>query len=306
MTDFRTPEAPVRIGVDAGASKTALIMTDLQGLVLNEQTGPGCSPSHLGPDGARALIGRLLHNLISGIPGIQHQIDQTRLFMAGSPEFWADFASNLKGFGRVSAADDSVPVLQLACGSDPGLVIHCGTGSFVAARDRDGANHYAGGMGWRLGDPGSAQDIGRRTTVRAMMELDSWHSRSEIADLLRKESGQATRDTILDFLYSRADPNAFLASLAPAVVKLADSGSDEATTILADSLQPLVETARQVALRLDLPSDCVLGLSGNLFQSKTAFEIATSNAQSAEQAWCPVQITDPPIEGVRRILATEG
>jgi glucosamine kinase len=304
MTNFRTPDSPVRIGVDGGASKTALIMTDLQGLVLNDHTGPGCSPSHLGPDGARALIGRLLHNLISGIPGIQHQIEQTRLFMAGSPKFWADFASNLKGFGRVSAADDSVPVLQLACGSDPGQVIHCGTGSFVAARDRDGANHYAGGLGWRLGDPGSAQDIGRRTTVRAMMELDSWHSRSEIANLLGKESGHSTRDAILGFFYSRADPNTFLADLAPAVVKLADNGSDEAAAILAESLQPLVVTARQVALRLDLPSDCVLGLSGNLFYSKTAFETVKSNVQSASQTWRPVRIADPPIEGVRRILAS--
>jgi N-acetylglucosamine kinase-like BadF-type ATPase len=304
MTNFRTPDTPVRIGVDGGASKTALIMTDLQGLVLNDHTGPGCSPSHLGPDGARALIGRLLHNLISGIPGIQHQIEQTRLFMAGSPEFWADFSSNLKGFGRVSAADDSVPVLQLACGSDPGLVIHCGTGSFVAARDRDGANHYAGGLGWRLGDPGSAQDIGRRATVRAMMELDGWHSRSEIANLLGKESGHSTRNAILGFFYSRADPNTFLADLAPTMVKLADNGSDEAAAILAESLQPLVKAAGQVALRLDLPSDCVLGLSGNLFSSKTALEIVKSNVLSQSQAWRPFRITDPPIEGVRRILAS--
>ena len=105
MTSLRTSEAPVRIGVDGGATKTALIMTDLQGRILRERTGPGCSPSHLGPDGARALIQRLLHDLISGIPGIRHQIDQTRLFMAGSPEFWSDFAANLQGFGKVSAAE---------------------------------------------------------------------------------------------------------------------------------------------------------------------------------------------------------
>lgn len=303
MTNLRTPDRPVRIGVDGGATKTALIMTDHQGRILRECMGPGCSPSHLGPDGARALIQRLLHDLITGLAGIQHQIDQTRLFMAGSPEFWSDFAANLKGFGKVTAADDSVPVLQLACGTDPGLVIHCGTGSFVAARDRGGANHYAGGMGWRLGDPGSAQDIGRRATIRAMMELDGWQARSGLADLLGRESGHSNRDHILDFFYSRADPNAFLAGLAPSVTRQADNGCAVAAAILADSLQPQVETARCVALRLNLPSDCVLGLSGNLFNSSIALETVTSIAQAVDSAWRLIRISDPPIEGVRGILA---
>ena len=34
------------------------------------------------------------------------------------------------------------------------------TGSFVAARGPDGGHHYAGGLGWRLGDPGSSHDLG--------------------------------------------------------------------------------------------------------------------------------------------------
>jgi glucosamine kinase len=305
MTNFRPPDEPVRIGVDGGATKTALIMTDRQGHVIFDRTGPGCSPSHLGSDGARALIQRLLHDLISGIPGIQHRIELTRLYMAGSPGFWGNFASNLKGFGNVVAADDSGPLLHLTCGSDPGLVIHCGTGSFVAARDHDGTDHYAGGLGWRLSDPGSALDIGRRATIRALMEFDGWRSRSGVADLLDRESNCSTRKELLDFLYLSTDPNPFLAGLAPAVAKLADAGSDEAETILIESLQPLVTTASQVACRLNLPSECRLGLSGNLFLSRTAGEAAISELQSANPAWHVIRITEPPIEGVRRILAAD-
>ena len=65
-----------------------------------------------------------------------------------------------EGFGKVVACDDSRPVLELATGGKPGLVLHAGTGSFVAAQAPDGTLHYAGGTGWRFGDPGSGYDLG--------------------------------------------------------------------------------------------------------------------------------------------------
>lgn len=43
----------------------------------------------------------------------------------------------------------------------PELVLHAGSGSFVAARGLDGAVHYAGGLGWKFGDAGSGFEIGR-------------------------------------------------------------------------------------------------------------------------------------------------
>ena len=81
--------------------------------------------------------------------------------------FWRETAAALQGYGKVTTTDDSVPVLELATAGAPGLVLHAGTGSFVAARTADGATHYAGGLGWKLGDPGSGYDIGRRAVALA-------------------------------------------------------------------------------------------------------------------------------------------
>ena len=301
---FPPIEGPCLIGVDGGATKTALILTDVHGRLLERQKGPGCSPSHLGPDGARALISRLLHALVSRPVGTRLEITRTLLFMAGAPAFWKDFAAGLTGFGRVETFDDSRPVLQLACGHEPGLALHCGTGSFVAARDPEGGCHYAGGLGWRLGDPGSSHDLGVRATRLALMELDGWSPHGAVSRMVKAKTGQTSRADLLRHLYTRNDPNTLLAGLAPDLVQLAERGDADARRILEDSLQPLVALALTVSSRLKLPGDVPCGLSGRLFRSEAGRQAFASLLKEKRTLWRLVPINDEPIEGVRQLLAS--
>ena len=304
--DSPSPDGPCRIGVDGGATKTALILTDARGRVLERQTGPGCSPSHLGPDGARALVNRLLHALVSDPTGRKIEISHTLLFMAGAPAFWTDYAAGLKGFGQVATFDDSRPVLQLACGPHPGLALHCGTGSFIAARDPGGGCHYAGGLGWRLGDPGSSHDLGVRATRIALMEMAGWSPPGAISRMIRVRTGQTNRADLLRHLYTRTDPNTLLAGLAPDLVQLAETGDADARRILEDSLQPLVALALTVSSRLKLPVDGPCGLSGRLFRSEAGRQAFASLLKEKPAHWRLVPITDEPIEGVRQLLTSLG
>jgi len=303
MTDPSPTEKWLRIGVDGGASKTDLILTDAEGRILIEKTGPGCSPSHLGQDGARVLISRQLRDLITGRPGIRARITHTLLFMAGDPAFWRDYAVNLEGYGRVEADLDSVPALQLACGNGPGLAIHGGTGSFVAAREPDGRHHYAGGLGWRIGDPGSAHDLGVRAARRTLMEMDGWSAPSPVGTSVNETIGKSTRRDLLERLYTANDPSSLLAGLAPAISRLAEEGCREAATIMAESLQPLVDLAHRVAGQLALPPGFACGLSGRLFSNPVAVRIVTDQLNRAGLDCRISRITEEPIEGVRQILA---
>ena len=303
MTDPCLTGGHLRLGVDGGATKTHVILTDPGGRILLEKTGPGCNPSHLGPEGARALIRRLLRDLVSGLPGIHHRIERTRLFMAGDPLFWQGFATSLTGFGEVVAEPDSIPVLQLACGSDPGLAIHAGTGSFVAARGIDGKNHYAGGLGWRIGDPGSAQDLGVRATRLTLMVADGWSPSNPVSTAVVESLGHANRRDLLKRLYTANDPNSLLAGLAPAVHRLAEDGCSEAVDLVHAAVRPLIDLAADVATQLTLPPGFPCGLSGKLFRSPLATTMATDRFTRPDLAAHLNRITDEPIEGVRRILA---
>ena len=74
-------------------------------------------------------------------------------------------------------------------GATAGLALHAGTGSFVAVRAPDGTVHYAGGLGWRLGDPGSGYDIGRRGIARALLDLQAGMNTTKLAQALCQHMG---------------------------------------------------------------------------------------------------------------------
>ncbi|HUR59821.1 MAG TPA: BadF/BadG/BcrA/BcrD ATPase family protein, partial [Opitutaceae bacterium] len=165
-----------RIGVDGGGTKTECILIDGTGAIVARHLAPGCNPSVVGPDQARLIVTDALCAVASSMPAgaAPRPIAVTHIYAAGNRAFWRETAATLTDFGQVFTADDSYPVLELATKGQPGLVMHGGTGSFVAARGSDGAVHYAGGIGWRFGDPGSGYDLGRRAIARALLELQGW------------------------------------------------------------------------------------------------------------------------------------
>lgn len=292
----------LRIGVDGGGTKTECILVDAGGAVISRHTAPGCSPSHAGPDKARAILAEALRDLLS--KGTGAPVERTLLCMAGNPAFWRETASSLQGFGRVETAADHLPVLELATGGGPGLVLHAGTGSFVAARAPDGRVHYAGGLGWRFGDPASGYELGRRGAARALLELQGWAERTALADALAAHTGASDYTTNSRILNTHAEAGSKIASFAPRLVGLAESGCAPARQILADSIGGLAEIADSVLFRVfpkgQPPVPC--GVSGNLLTRPAVLALVAEAA--AARGW-PVTlkpVSEAPIEGVLRLL----
>ena len=290
-----------KIGVDGGGTKTECILVDAAGKIVARRLAPGCNPSIAGAEQARLIVTDALCALRDG-----HKISATRLFMAGAPGFWQEFAATLTDFGHTSAHDDSLPVLELATDGAPGLVLHAGTGSFVAARAPDNSVHYAGGIGWRFGDSGSGYELGRRTVARGLLELQGWQPRTRIATLVRDHSqlgADATAGAVTRFFYGHAEPNAVVAALAPAVLRLATEGDATALALVVESAAELLTLATRVATKLfpATPLDSIrTGLSGALLTHPLVV------AALAPRTPLPLAlITAAPIEGVRRILARE-
>ncbi|MDD2762923.1 MAG: BadF/BadG/BcrA/BcrD ATPase family protein [Opitutaceae bacterium] len=297
-----------KIGVDGGGTKTECILVDASGVVAGRHMAPGCNPSVVGPDQARALLLEAMQavRVQSRIPQLKLEITTTLLCMAGSQPFWRETAAQLGGFGRIEAAPDSLPVLELATGGAPGLVVHAGTGSFVAARAPDGSAHYAGGLGWRFGDSGSGYDLGRRAVARALLELQGWAEHTALAEALCQYTGLSDYAANSGLFYADAAANAKIAAFAPRAIELAEQGCGAAQQIIAESLGGLAALVHRVLQQLfpraTAGAALPCGVSGALL-NRPACRSAL-RAFAATHAW-PVQlqpITDPPIEGVRRLL----
>lgn len=324
MPDFTI--STFSIGVDGGGTKTELILVDAAGAIVARHLAPGCNPSQVGPDQARAILLGGLQALCSSLPA--GSVRRTMLFMAGAPQFWREFGAALTHYGQVSTGPDSLPVLELATSGAPGLVLHAGTGSFVAARGTDGAVHYAGGLGWKLGDAGSGFDLGRRAIAHALLELQGLAMPgpkfpSPLAEALRAHTGLDDYAGNSRFFYHDAGANAAIAGFAPRVLALAEQDCGPAQQVVADSVTDLARLADQVIHRLfpagsaagpagpeqgrtgaslSLPVPC--GVSGRILNSVPAAFALRSLA--AKLRW-PVTlnfITASPAEGVRRLLVT--
>ncbi len=297
-----------QIGIDGGGTKTECILVDATGAIVGRQLAPGCNPSVVGPEQARHIVTDALCTLRdqSKTQNPKSKISETRLFMAGAAGFWQEFAAALTDFGHVRAAADSLPVLELATDGAPGLVIHAGTGSFVAARGPDGKVHYAGGIGWRFGDPGSGYELGRRAVARGLLELQGWQPRTPLAALVcdyTQLGDTADAAAVTRYYYQHGEPNRIIAALAPAVLRLAVEGDATAHALVTESAGELVAFAVRVATNLfpGVPLDTLrVGLSGALL---THSVVAAALAPRAPFALTP--ITAAPIEGVRRLLVRE-
>lgn len=295
-----------RIGVDGGGTKTECILIDDTGAIVARHVAGGCNPSIIGPEKAAAVVTSALHALLdqSGIADAHPTIGFTHIYAAGNRTFWRQTADALTGFGQVFTADDSHPVLELATNGKPGLVLHGGTGSFVAARARDGSIHYAGGVGWRFGDGGSGYDLGRRAIARGLLELQGWAPLSRLSETVRVHTqlgAAADAAEVTRYFYYHADPNRQIAALAPAILRLASEGDFTANEVVLHSTDELLALATRVAMHL-FPGTALdtlpAGLSGPILTHPVVMAALASRSPLHL-----VPVEGAPIEGVRRLLA---
>ena len=304
-----------KIGVDGGGTKTEGMLLDASGKMVTGHIGAGCNPSIAGPAQAASILTAAIQSLRAqaathfaeahGRPADPATlISDTLLCMAGHRSFWRETADGLHGFGRVVTTDDSLPVLELATDGRPGLVLHSGTGSFVAARAPDGSVHYAGGLGWRFGDAGSGYDLGRRAVTRGLLELQGWAPLSRLGPAVREHAGLGEgtdAGNVTRFYYQHAEPNRLIAALAPVVLRLASERDQAAQEIVLASTGDLLDFAVSVATKLfsaAMIPTLSAGLSGSILTHPVAHEALVARAPFAL-----IPIAETPIEGVRRMLA---
>ena len=303
-----------KIGVDGGGTKTECILIDAAGAMVACHVGTGCNPSVVGAEAAASILTAALASLraqaVTHLAELQTRppqadlvVTDTLLCMAGSRGFWTEFAAGLRGFGRVEAVDDSLPILELATHGRPGLALHAGTGSFVAARGPDNAVHYAGGRGWRFGDPGSGYDLGTRAIARALLELQGWAPASGVAAAVCAHAGVAANlgtSVVTRHFYGHADATRHIAALAPAIIRLMEERDEAAQQIVTASTGELLDLAVTVATQL-FPatplSTLPAGLSGPILTHPLVMKPLATRSPMPLAA-----ITDSPIEGVRQLL----
>lgn len=200
-------------------------------------------------------------------------------------------------FRRAYVVDDRPAALRGALGDRDGVIAHCGTGSFFAARI-DNTVRFAGGWGPILGDPASAQWVGRRALARSLECIDGLAPASALFQALLIKFEDAAG--IVRFA-SDASPADF-GRLAPLVTEYAKAGDEMARDIVSAAGREVSRGLIGVGWKPGLP----ICLTGGIAAEYVEDLAAEMNASVVPPEGTPLNGAIALAHGFAKGIANEG
>lgn len=291
------------VGVDAGGSKTAAAFAQ-DGAVVRSVRGPAANPTLIGVDDAADAIVRTIRDAAS-----RARIDAVFVGAAGAGS--AATAAELESLigaafsrAKVRVGDDVEIALRAAIPAGAGIALVAGTGSIALASDIDGKLHRVGGLGYLLGDEGSASWIGLEAVRLLGRVFDGRARDEETAKLVARHLGVADRAGLIAAMYAERLDVARLAALAPGIIAFAGKGNRTSREIVqraAEALVQLVCDAARVA-RLDGAGPKV-ALSGGLLREQSVLRDMLEDGIVRGLGVTEVIRGGDPLEGALRCAA---
>jgi N-acetylglucosamine kinase-like BadF-type ATPase len=285
------------VGVDAGNSKTELVVADLDGRPVAYVRGPGSNVHGLGVERLFERLARLVERA-----GLDAPADHGAFFLCGV-DIPADIeelneAVGGTGWVRGSTVDnDSFALLRAGSDAPDAVAIVCGAGINVVGRAAGGRVARYPSLGWETGDWGGAEMLGRDVLFHAARSEDGRGEPSVLPELVRARFGMPVPELGEAIHYRRVD-QARLGDLAEAVVAAAGDGDPVACRLIERLAEEIVLMVARAFRDLGVESaDVVLG--GGMLRGGRGYlydEVVRRLAERAPDAR-PVAASDPPVVG---------
>lgn len=187
---------------------------------------------------------------------------------------------------QVIVTTDAELARAAAFAGDPGVLLIAGTGSIAIVQDASGTTRRVGGLGWRMGDQGSAHWLG----VQGLVAVGAMHDHLGPPTHLTETLCAAASVSGIGGLvrWSTTATPAEVAALGPTVVATAEAGDAVAEGIVAAGVDWLVRLAEAASGGV-LP----VALSGGLLASGRPLHDRVCNALDARGIRVEMHPIDP-------------
>jgi glucosamine kinase len=241
------------LGFDGGGTKTDCIVLNADGEIVGRGHGGPANALRSGFDvafrsiseaAADALRNALLKpgdviGVCAGLAGAGQRNVVRRMIVFLTHEF---------PHAVVKVTTDHEITLETAAGSGPGVVLIAGTGSAAYGRNAAGETARSGGYGPRIGDEGSAYDMGRRAVAAVARTRDLDAPVTLLAEMIPAALKCPDWDDLMERIMK--DPDDVFPKLFPAVVEAANAEDSAAKEILFTAAIGLGNLAMTVVRRL--------------------------------------------------------
>jgi glucosamine kinase len=231
------------LGADVGGTSSRVVLFNddaergrAEGAGSPMRSGRGESVASALADLARPLLlrGRAVRadTLVVGAAGAGREAERNELQHALQQQHLA---------WRVVVTTDAELARAAAFEGGPGVLLIAGTGSIAIARDANGVTRRVGGLGWRMGDQGSAYWI----AARALEAVGAMHDGLGTVTHLAESLCTAAKVPGIAGLvqWSASATPAEVAALAPAVLACAATGDPVAANVRDSAVSALVRLA---------------------------------------------------------------
>ncbi len=260
------------VGIDAGGTRTRLVLADAEGALLGSAEGGPGNYQVIGPEGLTQLIGELLEEvgagelpevLCAGVAGAGRLPEQEKLRSA----------LEQRGLARtIRVVTDGRAALEGAHCGEPGVVCIAGTGSIVIGRNAEGLEARAGGWGPILGDEGSAHGLVMEGIRSALRAVDGSGPETSLQADLLLALGMGDWQEIIKAIYGGDFTRDRIAEACPVVFTAARNNDDVAIHVVQTGLSALGAQIGAVARRLKLASPVVVACTGGVFEQPDLLE----------------------------------
>jgi len=237
------------LGFDGGGTKAECVLMDAAGRILARSFSGPSNPWRVGVELATREIEKAADLSLQEGRAARNAVVALGAGLAGTgkPELKEQMRASLaRAFpGAAVSILTDLEIALAAAGEGPVIVLVAGTGSAAIGRNAQGQIWRTGGQGPRLGDDGSAFDIGSRAVAKAMKEREQWGTDSTLGMKILEQLGCASWPE----LQARAalHPDNVFPSVFPIVGAAADTGDPAAREILLQAAGELSSLVKAVA-----------------------------------------------------------
>jgi N-acetylglucosamine kinase-like BadF-type ATPase len=180
------------VGVDAGATSTRALAVRLDGSVVGRGSAGGGNPNSHPPEIAGKRVAEAVRDAIAGGGEGGGEVTACVLGMAGvskftDPEVVETYIAALRHVGvrcEIQIVSDAEVAFASGTAEPNGVVLIGGTGSIAARIVNRELTSWVGGLGWMLGDEGSAYWMGREALRVTLRRLQTGEAPSPLGEAI--------------------------------------------------------------------------------------------------------------------------
>lgn len=246
------------VGVDAGGSKTEILLLDAEGRVLARALRGTGNPNDVGVDACADMMIDAIRLLM---PERRPDAVFAGISGAGSGDNAERISKRLRdALGcAVEVGTDAKNLLAMGRSRAQTSALICGTGSALFF-EHEGEVKRIGGWGYLFDRGGSAYDIGRDAICELLGAEDGTAPFGELCTLVKGKLGRSAHEALADIY---AGGKAYVASFARCVFEARASGDTAAERIIEENIDALCGRLEALSLLYGASGELVCG--GGLF-----------------------------------------